>query len=173
VTSKVYRGGYDVTKQAVADSLKETGFDYLDLYLIHSPYGGPEARKGAWRALVEAQKEGKVRSIGVSNYGVHHLEETEAYIKELEEQLGKGNGGVISVGQWELHPWLPRKEIEAWCRQRNIVLEAYCPLVRGSRFEVELLKPLTQKYNKNAAQILLRWSLQRVLFVLPDLSTYD
>lgn len=165
VTSKVYQGGYDNTKQAVADSLKETGLDYLDLYLIHSPYGGPEARKGAWRALVEAQKEGKVRSLGVSNYGVHHLEETEAYIKELEEQLGEGNGGVISVGQWELHPWLKRKDIEAWCRQRNIVLEAYCPLVRGSRFEEAPLQPLTQKYNKSAAQILLRWSLQKVLFL--------
>jgi diketogulonate reductase-like aldo/keto reductase len=162
VTSKVSQGGYAETRAAVADSLKDSGLEYLDLYLVHSPYGGPEARKGAWRALVEAQKEGKVRSIGVSNYGVQHLEETENYIKELEKELGKGNAGVISVGQWELHPWLPRKDIVAWCQERNIVIEAYCPLIRGKRFDEPVLQPLINKYNKSAAQVLLRWSLQKV-----------
>jgi diketogulonate reductase-like aldo/keto reductase len=62
--------------------LKETGLTYIDLMLIHAPYGGREARKSAWKALVDAQLEGKVRSIGVSNYGVHHLEEMEEYIQE-------------------------------------------------------------------------------------------
>lgn len=92
-------------------------------YLIHAPYGGREARCGAWRALVEAQQAGKIRSLGVSNYGVHHLNELEEYIKELESENGKGRGGVLSVGQWELHPWLERPDIVEWCRQRNVVLE--------------------------------------------------
>ena len=162
MTSKVFQGGYAETKAAVADSLKDSGLDYLDLYLIHTPYGGPETRKGAWRALVESQKEGKVRSIGVSNYGVQHLEETENYIMELERELGKGNGGVLSVGQWELHPWMPRRDIVAWCQDRDIVVEAYCPLTRGKRFNEPVLQPLIKKYNKSAAQILLRWSLQKV-----------
>jgi diketogulonate reductase-like aldo/keto reductase len=167
MTSKVFQGGYTETKAAVADSLKDAGLEYLDLYLIHSPYGGPEARKGAWRALVEAQKEGKVRSIGVSNYGVQHLEETENYIKELEKELGKGNAGALSVGQWELHPWMPRKDIVAWCQERDIIVEAYCPLIRGKRFNEPVLQPLIKKYNKSAAQILLRWSLQKVRFISP------
>lgn len=83
--------------------------------LLHAPYGGSQARKGAWKALVESVEEGKVRSIGVSNYGVHHLDELEQHIKELEEEGGKGKGGVISVGQWEMHPWLPRSDIAGRC----------------------------------------------------------
>jgi diketogulonate reductase-like aldo/keto reductase len=112
--------------------------------------------------MVEAQREGKIRSMGVSNYGLHHLQETEAYIAELEAEFGKGNGGEISVGQWELHPWLTRQEIVDWCQQRNIVVEAYCPLIRGQRFDEPILQPLIKKYKKTAAQVLLRWSLQKV-----------
>lgn len=162
VTSKVYRPGYEETKEAIDSGLKESGLKYFDLYLIHSPYGGPDARKGAWRAMVEAKKEGKILSMGVANYGVHHLNETEAYIKELETELGPGNGGEISVGQWELHPWMDRSDIVNWCRERNVVIEAYCPLVRGRHFDDPLLKPLTDKYKKTPAQILIRWSLQEV-----------
>lgn len=92
-------------------------------YLIHAPYGGREARCGAWRALVEAHEEGKIRSLGVSNYGVHHLDELDAYIKELEETHGKGKGGAISVGQWEVHPWLGRKDIVDWCAKKGVVVE--------------------------------------------------
>lgn len=135
-------------------------------YLIHAPYGGKEARTGTWRALVEAQQAGKIRSLGVSNYGVHHLEELEAYIQELDKKHGEGKGGQISVGQWELHPWLPRPDIDEWCQQRGIVREAYCPIVRGQRFGEPNLQPLMKKYDKTAAQILIRWSLQKVIFTL-------
>lgn len=130
--------------------------------LIHAPYGGPENRKGSWKALVECVEAGKVRSIGVSNYGIHHLEELEEYIKQLEEERGgKGKGGVISVGQWELHPWLTRPDIVKWCEDRSIIIEAYCPIVRGERFGEPKVKALAEKYGKSEAQILLRWSLQR------------
>lgn len=98
----------------------------------------------------------------MSNYGVHHLDELEAYIKELEGQNGKGKGGEISVGQWELHPWLGRQDIVEWCQKRGVVLEAYCPIVRGGRSNDPLLKPLVGKYGKTPAQVLLRWSLQKV-----------
>lgn len=163
VTSKVQRGGgYDVTKAAIEAGLMESNLGYFDLYLIHAPFGGPETRKGAWRAMVEAKRDGKIRSLGVSNYGVHHLQELEDYIGQLEQQLGKGNGGEISVGQWELHPWLDRKDIVGWCHARQIVVEAYCPLIRGRRFDEPVLKPLVEKYSKTAAQVLLRWSLQKV-----------
>jgi diketogulonate reductase-like aldo/keto reductase len=107
----------------VDDTLSETGFDYIDLYLLHAPYGGKEGRLGAWKALVEAVEAGKVRSIGVSNYGVHHLEELEEWIKETEAKEGKGKGGVLSVNQVELHPWLARKDIVTWCQDRGVLLE--------------------------------------------------
>ena len=100
--------------------------------------------------------------MGVSNYGVHHLDELEAYIKELEGQNGKGKGGEISVGQWELHPWLGRPDIVDWCQKRGVVLEAYSPIVRGTRVDDPLLKPLVKKYGKTPAQVLIRWSLQKV-----------
>ena len=135
-------------------------------YLIHCPYGGAEARLGSWRALLEAQKSGLVRSIGVSNYGLHHLAKLSAYISELDSEHGPRAGGVISVGQWEIHPWLERKEIVEWCKERGVVVEAYCPIVRGQRFEEEGVKRLCEKYGKTPAQVLLRWSLQRGLVPL-------
>jgi len=157
---------YESAKAQVDKSLKEAGVDYIDLILLHAPYGGREARKGAWKALVEAKTAGKVRSIGVSNYGVKHLDEMEEYMKELEAE-GKGKGGQIDVGQWEIHPWVPRDDIVEWCKKRNIVVEAYCPLVRGQRMDAKELQPLTKKYGKTGAQVLVRWSLQKGYVPLP------
>ena len=153
---------YETAKKHIDNTLQITGFDYVDLYLLHSPYGGKENRIGAWKALVEGVQAGKIRSIGVSNYGVHHLDELEAWIKETEEKEGKGKGGVISVNQVELHPWLARPDIVEWCKKRGVLCEAYCPIVRATRNDDPLVKPLAQKYNKTPSQILLRWSLQMV-----------
>ncbi|KAI1921385.1 hypothetical protein LOZ66_004616 [Ophidiomyces ophidiicola] len=151
--------GYDKTKESIDQSLKDAKVDYYDLILLHAPYGGKEAREGAWRALVEAQKAGKVRSIGVSNYGIHHLEELEEYNKAI--------GGKIDVGQYEIHPWVPRKDIVEWLRKRNVIVEAYSPLVRAKRMDEPVLLELAKKHNKSPAQILIRWSLQKGLVPLP------
>ncbi|KAJ9636391.1 hypothetical protein H2199_008066 [Coniosporium tulheliwenetii] len=124
-------------------------------------------RLGAWKALAEAVEAGKVRSIGVSNYGVHHLDELEMYIKEVEEKEGKGKAGVLSVNQVELHPWLARPDIVQWCEKRGVLLEAYSPLVRSTRMGDERLVALSKKHNKTPAQILLRWSLQKKFVPLP------
>jgi diketogulonate reductase-like aldo/keto reductase len=158
--------GYKTAKRHIDTTLKETGFDYIDLYLLHSPYGGKENRLGAWKALVEGVEDNKIRSIGVSNYGVHHLNELEAYIKSTDEKGGKGKGGVLSVNQVELHPWLARKDIVDWCKARGVILQAYCPLVRAQKLKDPLLLPLAKKHNKTTSQILLRWSLQMVSTVL-------
>ncbi|KAJ5492868.1 oxidoreductase [Penicillium diatomitis] len=152
--------GYGDTKRAVESSLREAGLDYFDLILIHAPYGGKEARLGSWRALVEAQQAGKVRSIGVSNYGIHHLEELEDYIQN-------GGGGEISVGQYELHPWLDHSDIAEWCQSRGIVVEAYSPLAHGTRFREPVLSQIGEKYGKSPAQVLIRWSLQMGFVPLP------
>ncbi|KAI0128838.1 NADP-dependent oxidoreductase domain-containing protein [Xylariales sp. AK1849] len=168
-TSKVRAKGmsYESAKAQVDQTLKETGLDHIDLMLLHSPFGGPKARKGAWKALVEAVADGKVRSIGVSNYGVDHLNELKAYMKTLEDEEGPGKGGVLSVGQWEIHPWLPRDDIVQWSRKEKVAIEAYCPLVRGTRWEEKSLQGLAEKHGKTAAQVLLRWSLQKGYIPLP------
>lgn len=123
--------------------------------LIHAPFGGKEGRQGAWRALVEAQKAGKIRSLGVSNFGIQHLEELEAYIQS-------GAGGQIAVGQYEIHPWCAREDVAAWLKKRNIIVEAYSPLVQATRMQEPVLQTLAQKHGKTPAQILVRWSLQKV-----------
>ncbi|CBX91295.1 similar to aldo-keto reductase [Plenodomus lingam JN3] len=158
---------YETAKEHIDNTLKITGFSYVDLYLLHSPYGGKENRLGAWKALVEGVEAGKIRSIGVSNYGVHHLEELEAWIKETDAKEHKGKGGVISINQIELHPWLARPDIVDWCKQRGVLCEAYCPIVRATKNDDPLLAPLVKKYNKTPAQILIRWSLQMGFIPLP------
>ncbi|KIV95796.1 hypothetical protein PV10_03406 [Exophiala mesophila] len=154
--------GYEATQKAINSSFVQTGLDYIDLYLIHAPYGGKEGRLGSWKALVEAQKAGKIRSIGVSNYGVHHLDELEAYINSAGD-----DGSKIDVGQWEIHPWLPRDDIVEWSRKRGVAIEAYCPIVRGERAGEEVLQELGKKHGKTWAQVLLRWSLQKGFVPLP------
>lgn len=105
----------------------------------------------------------------MSNYGVHHLDELEAHIKELEtERGGKGKGGVLSVGQWEIHPWCAREDIAAWCAKRGVAVEAYSPLVRGERWGEPVLKKLAGKYGVSEAQVLVRWSLQKGYIPLPS-----
>ncbi|KAK0648072.1 aldo-keto reductase-like protein [Cercophora newfieldiana] len=161
--------GYEGAKKSIDTSLENLGLEYIDLVLLHAPYGGSEKRKGSWRALVEAVEEGKVRSIGVSNYGVHHLEQLETHIAELEAERGgrPGAGGIISVGQWEAHPWCVRKDIEEWCQERSIVFEAYSPLARGFRLKDKTLKAVAKTYGKTPAQVLIRWSLQNGFVPLP------
>ncbi|KAJ5925656.1 Aldo/keto reductase subgroup [Penicillium verhagenii] len=166
LTTKIPPGsmGYKPTEQAIDKSLQEAATDYFDLVLLHAPYGGKEARLGSWRALVEAQKAGKTRSIGVSNYGIHHLE-------ELEEYIQNGGGGEISVGQWELHPWLDHSDIAEWCQSRGIVVEAYSPLAHGERLQEPVLATIGKKYGKSPAQVMIRWSLQMGFVPLPKSKT--
>ncbi len=179
---------YKDAKACVEESLKKTQLKYIDLYLLHAPYGGKEGRLGAWRALAEAVDEGKVRSIGVSNYGVHHLEELDEWQKvglsivqirgtsqltaDLQQQP-KDKAGVLSVNQVELHPWLARPDIVSWCQEHGVVVEAYSPLVRSTRMEEPVLVALAKKHGKTAAQILLRWGLQKGFVILPKSVTHS
>lgn len=93
----------------------------------------------------------------MSNYGIHHLNELEAYIEE-----GGGSRSAIDVGQYELHPWLDHSDIVEWLQSRNIVVEAYSPLAHGTRMTEPLVKTIGKKYGKSAAQVMIRWGLQKV-----------
>jgi len=163
ITSKINRisGGYQSCLDDIDDSLKTFGFDYLDLFLIHSAYGGKTVRLEAWKALLAAKKAGKLRSVGVSNYNVKHLEEISGAGLELP-----------SVNQIELHPFCQQKTIVDYCRSRGIIIQAYTPLIRG-QFENPVLQELSQKYGKDPAQILIRWSLHHSFVPLPKSQNLD
>ena len=156
VTSKVWNAdlGYESTLAAYQTSLDKLGLDYLDLYLIHWPVAGKY--KEAWRALETLYEEGRVRAIGVSNFQVHHLEDLmkDAEIKPM-------------VNQVEYHPCLTQKEVQAFCREQGIQLEAWSPLMQGQLIDNEVLAGIAVKYNKSVAQIILRWDLQNGVVTIP------
>ncbi|KAF7544500.1 hypothetical protein G7046_g9776 [Stylonectria norvegica] len=148
--------GYEATFNALCDSLDKFGLDYLDLYLIHSPADDEEKRLDSWRALETAQKLGKVKSIGVSNFGAGHIESL------LE------NARVIpAVNQVEVHPFCQRKELVDLCNKHGIKIEAYSPLARGNKLQDPTIGAIAAKYDRTPAQILLNWSASRGNVVLP------
>ncbi|GIO60671.1 MULTISPECIES: aldo/keto reductase [Paenibacillus] len=156
VTSKVWNAdlGYDSTIAAYETSLKKLGLDYLDLYLIHWPVAGKY--KEAWRAMEQLYKDGRVKSIGVSNFQVHHLEDL---MKDAEI--------VPVINQVEFHPMLTQKELRDFTKQHNIQLEAWSPLMQGELLNHPLLKELAEKYGKSIAQVILRWDLQHGVVTIP------
>jgi len=133
--------------------------DYIDLFLIHNPHSGRERRLETYRALQEARAAGKIRSVGVSNYGVKHLHE----IQEAGFEMP-------SVNQIELHPFCQQKPIVDYCRKHSIVIQAYCPLIRG-KMDHPTITELAEKHRRDPAHILLRWSLQKGYVPLPKSAT--
>ncbi|MED0688224.1 aldo/keto reductase [Anoxybacillus ayderensis] len=157
VTTKVWNSdqGYESTLKAFHTSLKKLGFDYIDLYLVHWPV--KEKYKETYKALEKLYKDGFVRAIGVSNFQIHHLEHilADCEIKPM-------------VNQVEFHPRLTQKELLAFCKQHQIQLEAWSPLMRGGELLNEpTLVDIAQKYNKTPAQVILRWDLQHEVVTIP------
>lgn len=164
-TTKIYDTdhGYELTKKAIEVSLERAkDIGYIDLILMHSPRSDYEKRHGSWLALQEAVASGKVKNIGVSNYGIKHLQELLAY-SDLKIKP--------AINQIEVHPWLTRTELVAFCKDQGIVVEAYSPLVKGQKFDDELLLSLAKKYSKTPAQILINWSLCKGFVTLPKTVT--
>ena len=146
--------GYASAIKACNASLAKLKLDYIDLYLIHWPE--PRRRLDSWRALVELRKQGKCRSIGVSNYTIGHLEELAA------------NSDVIpAVNQVEFSPFLFQRELLDFCGSHGIQLEAYCPLTRGEKLGDPVIRAVAHRHGKTSAQVLLRWALQHQLAVIP------
>ncbi|MGN7394211.1 aldo/keto reductase [Bacillus sp. RJGP41] len=156
ITSKVWNTeqGYDKTLKAFEDSLNRLGLEYLDLYLIHWP--GKDKYLETWRALEKLYKDGKVKSIGVSNFHIHHL-----------ENLLANSEVKPVVNQIELHPLLTQVEIRDYCAKHEIKVESWSPLGRGNLLEEPTINHIAKKHGKSPAQVLIRWHLQHDLVVIP------
>lgn len=142
---------FDDALKIIEESLLRLGLDYLDLYLIHWPLPKRDNYVEAWQALIEAQRRGLVRSIGVSNFEKEHL-----------DKIISATGVTPAVNQNEIHPYWPQESLVATNQEYGIVTEAWSPLGRGSSELTEpLILKLAEKYDKNAGQIILRWHIQR------------
>ena len=161
LTTKVWDSdrGYDNTLKAFETSLKKLNTDYIDLYLIHWPN---DLNVETWRALERLYKEKKVRAIGVSNFKEYHLEE-----------IFENCEITPMINQVEFHPELTQPELYEFCNSRNIVLESWSPLMKGKIFFIDLLKELSEIYNKTIPQIVLRWNIQLGVVTIPKSVTKE
>ena len=156
ITTKLWNRdqGYDEAIEACEKSLARLGCDYIDLYLIHWPL--KDKRNESWRALIELQKKGLCRSIGVSNFTIDNL-------KELEDKFEV----IPAANQVEFHPYHYQKDLLEYCNSKNIIIEAYSPLVHAKRMDEERLVAISEEIGKTPAQMLIRWAMQRGMVVLP------
>jgi len=148
---------YDRARKSISESVARCGLGYIDLFLLHSPYGGKRARLESWRAVEDAIEAGEVRTGGVSNFGVKHL-------KEL---LASKPRVLPAVNQIEVHPFNTHTDITDFCQQNGIVVEAYAPLVRALKMKDRTIVDVAKKYGCTSAQLLVRWSLQHGFVPLP------
>lgn len=157
ITSKLWLQdyGYEAAKKGLETSLEKLGLDYIDLYLLHQPYGDVA---GAWKALEEAKAEGKVKSIGVSNMTPKIWNE---FVPQFET--------VPAVNQVECNPFFQQKELRALLEKDDVKIEAYQPLGHGNAALLTnpVIAEIAEKYGKNAGQVILRFEVQEGLIVLP------
>ncbi|RLJ86996.1 aldo/keto reductase [Planococcus citreus] len=157
ITTKLWveHTGYEQTKKAFFDSLERLQLDYLDLYLIHQPFGDIY---GSWRAMEELYKEGKIRAIGVSNFHPDRLVDLIVH-----------NEISPAVNQVETHPFCQQIESHQLMKDNNVQIESWGPFAEGknSMFQNEILVSIAQKYNKSVAQVILRWLTQRGVVAIP------
>jgi len=157
ITTKLWiqSNGYDGTKKAFKNSLKRLQLDYLDLYLMHQPFGDVY---GEWRAMQDLYKEGMVRAIGVSNFHPDRLIDLIIH-----------NEIVPAVNQVETHPFHQQIETQKFLQENNMQIESWGPFAEGKNniFHNELLLSIGRKYNKSIAQVVLRWLIQRGVVAIP------
>ncbi|AHW59764.1 oxidoreductase [Draconibacterium orientale] len=170
VTTKLWRDylGYESTKKELEKSLKKLDLDYIDLYLIHWPANArnynnwQETNADTWRAMEELQAEGKIKSIGVSNFWQEHL-----------EALFQSAKVKPAINQIEFHPGYWQPELTAYCKKHGIVPEAWSPLARGRVFHNETLKQIAQNHQQSIAKVCLRWITQHEVVVIPKSTTHE
>ncbi|NMF57953.1 aldo/keto reductase [Pseudanabaena yagii] len=157
ITTKLWiqDAGYESTKRAFQRSLDKLKLDYLDLYLIHQPYGDIY---GAWRAMQELYREGRIKAIGVSNF----------YPDRLIDLIVH-NEVVPAVNQIETHPFHQQIETQKFLKENNVQIESWGPFAEGKNniFHNDVLLTIAKKYGKNVAQVILRWLMQRDVVAIP------
>lgn len=157
LTSKVWieHYGYEECKKSVLESMEKLRTDYLDLMLLHQPYGDTY---GAWRALEELYTEGKLRAIGISNHYADRMVEFANFTKIKP-----------MINQMEIHPFNQQQELKKWTDKYDIRLEAWAPFGEGRNglFTNEILGKIGAKYGKTTAQVILRWHIQRGIIIIP------
>jgi diketogulonate reductase-like aldo/keto reductase len=157
-TSKLAsNSSYEKAQKSIEKSIETCGLGYIDLFLLHSPYGGKTYRLESWRAVEDAIQQGHIKTGGVSNFGVKHLEELMASKPRISP----------AVNQIEVHPFNTRTNITSFCQKHNILVEAYAPLARALRMKHPDIQSLSNKYSCTPAQLMVRWSLQRGFIPLP------
>jgi 2,5-diketo-D-gluconate reductase A len=157
ITTKLWiqSQGYEGTLQAFEQSMQKLGLDYLDLYLIHQPYGDVF---GAWRAMEKLYKEGRIRAIGISNFQADRVVDLMVHTEI-----------VPAVNQVETHPFQQQIANQAFMQENNIQIECWAPFAEGKNgmFTNELLGAIAAKHNKSIAQVILRWLVQRDIVTIP------
>jgi diketogulonate reductase-like aldo/keto reductase len=157
ITTKLWvqDAGYENTLKAFETSLKKLQLNYLDLYLIHQPYGNVF---GSWRAMQELYKQGKVRAIGVSNFHPDRIAD-----------LIANSGFTPAINQVETHPFHQQVETQKFLIENNVQIESWGPFAEGKNdiFNNEVLKTIAEKYNKSVAQVILNWLTNRNVIVIP------
>lgn len=164
VTSKLNNGFHrpDDARKAFDGTLAELGFDYIDLFLIHWPlptrYDGDFV--STWKTLEEFKRDGRARSIGVSNFQVPHL-----------ERLAAETGTVPAVNQIEVHPYLTNEQVRRYDQQHNIATEAWSPIAQGKVLDDPTIREIAERVGRSPAQVVLRWHIQRGDIVFPKSTT--
>lgn len=158
ITTKLWNENQAEPERALGDSLNKLRLDYVDLYLIHWPVPKNNLYVSAWQKMIELQKQKVIKSIGVCNFNIPHL-----------ERLRLETGVVPVVNQVELHPLLQQNELHAWHATHHIATESWSPLAQGGEgvFDQQLIRKLAIKYGKTPAQIVIRWHLDSGLIVIP------
>ncbi len=162
VTTKLWNAeqGADATRRAADLSLATLGLDWIDLYLIHWPVPSRDLYVETWATLVELRRDGLVKSIGVSNFTIPQL-----------KRIMDATGVVPATNQIELHPALPQDELVAFHQEHDIATTSWSPLGRGAALDDPVVARIAAKHDRTAAQVVLRWHLERGLIVIPKASS--
>ncbi|MCB5908954.1 aldo/keto reductase [Streptomyces pinistramenti] len=158
LTTKLWNDdqGYDSTLTAFDASLARLGLDYVDMYLIHWPTPARDRYLDTWRAIEKLHADGRIRTIGVSNFQPEHL-----------QRLLENTDITPAVNQIELHPYLQQERLRAFHGEHGIATEAWSPLAQGALLQNPVLTSLAERHGKSPAQVVLRWHLQLGNIVIP------